>query len=393
MSNEAEAVYLDHAATTPVDAAVAEAMSRCLAAGAVYGNPSSIHAAGRRAYAAIEDAREAVARLLNAPPRCLIFTSGATEADNLALIGGARFRAHRGRHLITMTTEHKAVLGAAEALENEGFEVTRLSPDPDGVLRLDALADALRADTQIVSIMHVNNETGVMQDIAGIGALCREHDILFHTDAAQSVGKLPLDLETLPVDLLSLTAHKLHGPQGIGALYIADRPGCGVRPLFFGGAQERRLRPGTEPLAAIVGFGVAARLARQHMEADRRHRTALCDRLWAGLSDLPGIRRNGSGAAHFAGILNVSMAGIEGESLMLALEPLSVASGSACNSTSGEASFVLKALGLSDDEAQSAIRFSFGRGTTIEDVDVALECYRRAIAHLRRIAPPAEAAA
>lgn len=389
----AKPVYLDHAATTPVDPEVIEAMTRCLTTSASYGNPSSIHVAGRRANEAIEDARAEIARLLNARPRDLVFTSGATESDNLAIIGAAKFRAHRGRHVITMTTEHKAVLGAVDALQREGFAVTRLAPDADGVLSLDTLSGALRDETQLVSIMHVNNETGVVQDITAIGTLCRERDVLFHTDAAQSAGKLPLDLARLPIDLLSLTAHKFHGPQGIGALYVADRPGCGVRPLMHGGAQERRLRPGTAPLAQIVGFGVAARRARERMAEDRAHLVALHDRLWRGLEDLPGIRRNGSTGAHFPGILNVSVDGIEGESLMLALEPLCVASGSACNSQSGEASFVLKALGLTDLEAQSAIRFSFGRDTTHEDIDIALERYRAAVAHLRSITwAPARAA-
>ena len=386
MSSEpASVVYLDHAATTPLDPEVAAEMQRFLVASGDYGNPASIHIAGRRAQAVIANARSDVAGLLNTAAENLIFTSGATEADNLAIIGGARFRAHRGNHIVAMRTEHKAVLGALDALEDEGFEVTRLSPDGEGLLSLDVLQAALRDDTQLASVMHVNNETGVVQDIEAIGALCREHGILFHCDAAQSAGKLELDLERLPIDLLSLTAHKFHGPQGIGALYIADRPGCDVRPLIHGGSQERRLRPGTQPLALIAGFGAAARLAAERMEADREHIALLNARLWAGLEPIPGLRRNGSAARSFPGILNVSAAGIEGESLMLALEPLCVASGSACNSQSGEPSFVLKALGLSDREAQSAIRFSLGRDTTTADVDVAVATYRAAIDSLRAI--------
>lgn len=381
-------VYLDHAATAPIDPAVVTAMSHCLESSASFGNPASIHAAGRRANAAIEQARAELAALFNAVPRDLLFTSGATEADNLAIVGGARFRAHRGRHVITMTTEHKAVLAAADALEKEGFDVTRLSPNADGILPVADLRSALRDDTQLVSIMHVNNETGVVQNIAAIGALCREHDVLFHTDAAQSAGKLAIDVQQLPIDLMSVTGHKMHGPQGIGALYVGDRPGCGVSPLLHGGSQERRLRPGTLPLAQIVGFGVAARLARARMTANLAHLRQLHDRLWSAIEDLPGVRRNGSTDEHFPGILNVSVEDIEGESLMLALEPLCVASGSACNSRSGEASFVLRALGLSDLDAQSAIRFSFGHDTTVADVDFAARHYRDAVTHLRALTLP-----
>ena len=384
-------IYLDHAATTPTAPEVVNVMRRCLDEGAVLGNPSSLHRAGRRALALIEESRAAVADLIDARPRDIVFTSGATEADNLAIKGAARFRAHRGRHVVTMSTEHKAVLESAVALESEGFEVTRLDPGPDGVLSFDALRDALRDDTQLVSVMHVNNETGVVQDIDAIGRLCREHDILFHTDAAQSAGKLPLDVRSLPVDLLSFTAHKFHGPQGVGALYVADRAGCGLQPLFHGGSQERRVRPGTEPVALIAGFAEACRIAAGCLAEDLRHKRDLCDRLWHALSDIDGLRRNGSDSAHYPGILNVSVDGVEGESLMLDLEPLCVASGSACNAQTGEASFVLRALGLSDLEAQGAVRFSFGRTTSLGDVDRAAAIYRRAVDRLRRISAPAAA--
>jgi cysteine desulfurase len=386
-SSQPKSVYLDYAATTPIDAAVAEAMAVSFTQGAEYGNPSSPHLAGRRSQAAIDESRHELGLLLNARPRDLIWTSGATESDNLAIKGAAHFRAHRGKHLITMSTEHKAVLGAFDALEKSGFEVSRLSPDSSGLLSLDELVASIRDDTQLVSIMHVNNETGVIQDIAAIAALCRERDVLFHTDAAQSVGKLSIDLAEMPIDLLSVTAHKFHGPQGVGALYIADRPGCGVEPLFHGGGQERRLRPGTLPLDQIIGFGVAAKLARERMAGDLRHVRSLYDKLWDGLKRVPGLMRNGSTDAHFPGILNVSAEGVEGESLMLALEPLCVASGSACNAQSGESSFVLKALGRSDLEAQSAIRFSYGRQSTINDIDMALEYYRAAVAKLQAMAP------
>ena len=386
-ARQPNSVYLDYAATTPIDAAVADAVAASFARGAEYGNPSSPHLAGRRSQAAIDESRHELGLLLNARPRDLIWTSGATESNNLAIKGAAHFRAHRGKHLITMSTEHKAVLEAFDALEKSGFEVSRLSPDSSGILSLDEFVASIRDDTQLVSIMHVNNETGVIQDIAAIAALCRERDVLFHTDAAQSVGKLPIDLAEVPIDLLSVTAHKLHGPQGIGALYIADRSGCGVEPLFHGGGQEHRLRPGTLPLHLIIGFGVAAKLARERMTGDFEHARTLHDKLWDGLRRVPGLMRNGSTDAHFPGILNVSAEGVEGESLMLALEPLCVASGSACNAQSGESSFVLKALGRSDLEAQSAIRFSYGRQSTINDVDMALESYRAAVAKLQAMAP------
>lgn len=388
---EPRPVYLDHAATTPIDPDVAEAMAACLRDGNRYGNPSSIHVAGRRARHAIERARGELAGLLTCRPRSLVFTSGATEADNLAVMGGARFREHRGRHIVTVTTEHKAVLESCAAIEKAGWQVTRIAPDADGLVSPRALAEALRPDTQLVSVMHVNNETGVVQDIAALGRICRDHDVLFHVDAAQSAGKLPLDLGELPVDLLSLTAHKFHGPQGIGALYIADRPGCGVTPLFHGGSQERRLRPGTLPLALIVGLGSAARIAAARMEQDYAHVRALSRRLLDGLAGVPGIRRNGSASSSYPGIVNLSAAGVEGESLMLALEPVCVSSGSACNSQSGEPSFVLKALGLSDREAQAAIRFSFGRDTSAGDVDFAVSRYVSAVSRLRALAPAAAA--
>lgn len=385
--NNAREIYLDYAATTPPDADVIAIMRQVQEAPQVYGNPSSLHMAGRRSQAVIEKAREAVAELINAPPKAIVFTSGATEADNLAVKGAARFRAHRGRHVITMATEHKAVLESVQSLRADGFEVSMLSPEPDGLLDVDRLAAAFREDTTLVSVMHVNNETGVVQDIQAIGDLCRRHEVLFHCDAAQSAGKLPLDMATLPVDLLSLTAHKFYGPQGVGALYVADRPGVGVSALQHGGSQERRLRAGTEPVALIGGFGVAARIAKSAQREDLAHVTNLCDRLWGKLGAIPGVRRNGSAVQHYPGILNLCASGVEGESLMLALEPLCVASGSACNAQSGDASFVLKALGLSDLEAQSAIRFSFGRHTTKADVDAAADIYRHAVEYLRGIGP------
>lgn len=385
------AVYLDHAATAPPDPAVLHAMSRYLSDSDAFGNPASVHLAGRRARGFVERARRQLAELLRTDARQLIWTSGATEANNLAITGAARLRSHRGRHLITMPTEHKSVADTLGALQREGFEVTWLPPDADGLLRMDDLEHAFRDDTQLVSIMHVNNETGVTQDIREIGERCRSRNVLFHCDAAQSVGKLALDLSVLPVDLMSISAHKFHGPQGIGALYLAPRPECRIEPLFYGGGQERRLRPGTLAVHQVVGLGAAAALARQR--DDLAHFALLNDRLWQGIRGIPGVLRNGGPAHAFPGILNVSVEGIEGESLLLALEPLCVATGSACNSQSGEPSYVLRALGRGDSLAQSAIRFSFGHNTTLADVDFAVSRYASAVSRLRGVMAPAAAAA
>ena len=378
-----DAIYLDYAATTPLDERVREAMHA-----APFANPSSIHIAGRESADAVAIARQQVASLVGASPDEIIFTSGATESNNLAIIGAARFREHLGRHVVTTPTEHKAVRDTVQALQKAGFEVTWLETEADGLVDTGRLEGALRDDTQLVSIMHVNNETGVTQNIEALGALCRDNSILFHTDAAQSAGKLPLDLQTLPVDLLSLTAHKFFGPQGIGALYIADRPGCNIQPITFGGGQERRLRPGTLPVHLIVGAGVAAEIAGNEMSTDFRHATELRERLTRGIRKIPGVQRNGEDASSYPGIVNFSIEGVEGESLMLALEPVCVASGSACNSTSGESSYVLRAMGRDDVLAQSALRFSFGRGTTEAHIDAAVERLHWAVAHLRGIAPP-----
>ncbi len=387
MSNNPQAIYLDYAATTPVDPVVAETMCRYLTAEGTFGNPSAIHSIGRKATDAVAGARERLAKLLACQAGELIFTSGATESVNLAIIGAARFRSDRGKHLITMPTEHKAATGAFTALEREGYEVSYLEPATTGLLPIDSLRAAIRDDTQLVSVMHVNNETGVIQDIQQIGECCRQNDLLYHVDAAQSVGKLPMDLTSLPVDLLSLTAHKFYGPKGVGALYIADRAGCHVEPLFHGGGQERGRRPGTLPLHQIVGMGAAASSAGSRQAADLVYLRSLNERLWAGLGEIPGIIRNGSAEQSFSGILNVSIEGIEGESLLLALEPLCVGTGSACNSKSNESSYVLRALGRDDALAQSAIRFSFGRLTTMDEIDRAADCYVSAVSHLRSISP------
>ena len=382
------AVYLDYAASTPVEKRIWERMidvSEMTCA-----NPSSTHDAGVRSQAIIAQAAGQLASLLNASPDCLVWTSGATESDNLAIIGGARYRAARGKHIVTMKTEHKAVTDAFEMLARSGFEVSWVEPGADGLLDPQEFAAALRKDTQLASIMFVNNETGVIQDIAALGTICREHGVLFHVDAAQAVGKIHIDLQTLPVDLMSMTAHKCYGPKGIGALYIADRPGCHVEPLLFGGGQQGRIRPGTLPTELIAGFGMAAEIAAGRIDDDLAHLRSLRAILWRGISDVGGLTLNGHPHG-FPGILNVSADGVEGESLLLALEPLLVATGSACNSKTQEPSYVLRALGRSDLQAQSAIRFSFGRPTTTTEVELAVGLYRDAVTRLRVLAPEAAA--
>lgn len=381
-------IYLDYAASTPVDPRVWERMREC--GERTCANPSSTHAAGRQTHEIIAQAADQVSELLSVDPGTLVWTSGATESDNLAIAGGARYRAHRGKHIVTMRTEHKAVTDVFDALAKEGFAVTWVDPDPNGLLDPDVFEAALRDDTQFASIMFVNNETGVIQDIESLGTICRERDILFHVDAAQAVGKIPIDLGDLPIDLLSLTGHKFYGPKGIGALYIADRPGCHVEPILFGGGQQRRIRPGTLPAYLIAGLGETAKIAAGRIETDLEHLTQLRGALWDGIRDIDGVTLNGDPGG-FPGILNVSVEDIEGESLLLALEPICVATGSACNSKSQEPSYVLRALGRSDMQAQSAIRFSVGRPTTMAEVLFAATRYRDAVARLRALAPGAAA--
>ena len=378
-----ELIYLDYAASTPVDERVAERVMACRDCA----NPSSNHAAGRHSQAVIDVAARQLGELLNVDPNTLIWTSGATESDNLAIVGGAGYRAHRGRHLVTMRIEHKAVTDAFQLLERRGFDVTWLEPDSRGHLDPKALEDAIRPDTQLVSIMMVNNETGVIQDIAALGSLCRDNDVLFHVDAAQAVGKLRIDLASLPVDLLSLTGHKFYGPKGIGALYIADRPGCHVEPLLYGGGQQRRIRPGTLPVGPIAGLGLAAEIANERIDDDLGHLRELRDIFWQAVRDIEGLLVNGDFDGGFPGILNLSVGDVEGESLLLALEPLCVATGSACNSQIQEPSYVLRALGRTDLEAQGSIRFSFGRPTTADEVEYAARLYRDAVSRLRALAP------
>jgi len=380
----ADYIYLDFAASTPVDPQVFDCMRE--RGERAYANPSSTHAAGRLTHKIIATAAEQVGGLLNVDPETLIWTSGATESDNLAIAGGARYRSHRGKHLVSMRTEHKAVTDVLDALAKEGFEVSYVDPDANGVLDPERFAATLRDDTQFASIMFVNNETGVVQDIEALGNICRERDILFHVDGAQAVGKVHVDLSALPIDLLSLTGHKFYGPKGIGALYIADRPGCHVEPILFGGGQQRRLRPGTLPTELIAGLGMAAEIAAGRIDADLEHLAQLRSVLWNGIGDVDGVTLNGDPNG-FPGILNVSVEDVEGESLLLALEPLLVATGSACNSKSQEPSYVLRALGRTDMQAQSAIRFSIGRPTTTDEVAFAVQHYRDSVTRLRDLAP------
>lgn len=381
-------VYLDNAATTAVDPRVVKEMLACLGPEGDYANPSAVgHAPGRRARARVEQAREEVAALVGAEPVQVIFTSGATEADNLGVLGAARFYRERGRHVVTSRTEHPAVLDACRQLEREGCAVTYLKPGLDGIVAPAQVEEALRSDTILVSLMHVNNEIGVVQDVAAIGRLCRSRGVLFHVDAAQGVGKLALDVERDCIDLLALTAHKVHGPKGVGALCVRREPRLGLVPLLHGGGQERGLRSGTLPTHQLVGMGAALRIAALEMAADAAYITHLRERLWQGLGALPGVTLNGHPTRRVAGILSVSIDGVEGESLLYALPGLAVASGSACATSTGEPSYVLRALGRSDRLAQSTLRLSLGRFNTDADVERAIEAIVAAVTRLRAIAP------
>jgi len=385
--NAAMPIYLDNAATTPIDPRVADAMIECLKPGGLHGNPSSMtHEHGRRARAAVEKARAQVAAAIGARPECIVWTSGATESNNLAILGVARFHADRGKHIVSSRTEHKAVLDPLKQLEHEGFEVTLLKPGADGIVRPEQVAAALRKDTQLVTLMHVNNEIGVIQDIARVGALCRERGILFHVDAAQSMGKMPIDVQSQCVDLMSLTAHKVYGPKGIGALYVRRSPPLGLKPLIFGGGQELGLRSGTLATHQIVGMGLAFELAARERESDAARIKVLRDRLWEGIAALGDVDLNGHPEERVCGLLNVSFHGVEGESLQFALSELAVSTGSACASASESPSYVLRALGRSDQLAQSSLRFSLGRFTTAEEIETAIAAITREVKRLRALA-------
>jgi cysteine desulfurase len=381
-------IYLDYSATTPVDPRVAARMAECLTNDGVFGNAASrSHAFGWEAEAAIEEARQNVADLINADPREIVWTSGATESDNLAIKGVAHFNARKGKHIITSKIEHKAVLDSCRQLEREGYEVTYLDPDSDGVTSAQAVADAIREDTTLVSIMHVNNEIGVINDIAAIGEVCRERGVVFHVDAAQSAGKVPIDLTEMKVDLMSFSAHKIYGPKGMGALYVRRKPRIRLEAQMHGGGHERGMRSGTLATHQIVGMGEAFRIAREEMKEENERILALRTRLWDGLKSIEEVYLNGSLAQRVSGNLNASLAYVEGESLIMALKDLAVSSGSACTSASLEPSYVLRALGLEDELAHSSLRFSIGRFTTEEEVDFTIEKVKSAVAKLRELSP------
>ncbi|UOV19224.1 IscS subfamily cysteine desulfurase [Pantoea agglomerans] len=379
-------IYLDYAATTPADPRVASKMMQFLTLDGTFGNPASrSHRFGWQSEEAVDVARNQIAELVNADPREIIFTSGATESDNLAIKGAAHAHQARGKHIITSQTEHKAVLDSCQQLEREGFAVTYLTPAANGIISPDQLRAALRDDTILVTLMHVNNETGVIQDIAAFGELCREREILFHVDATQSVGKLPVDLSQLPVDLMSFSAHKLYGPKGIGALYVRRKPRVQIAAQIHGGGHERGMRSGTLPVHQIVGMGEAYRIAAEERETEMARLQTLRDRLWQGISTLPDVTLNGDLQQSAPNILNLSFADVEGESLIMALKDLALSSGSACTSASLEPSYVLRALGLSEELAHSSLRFSLGRFTTEEEIDYAIALVQKSVTRLRAL--------
>ena len=366
-------IYFDYMATTPVDPCVIEKMVRYLGPDGDFGNPASTqHRYGQTAALAVEHARAQIADLAGASAEEIVFTSGATEANNLAILGAARFYQRKGRHIITMITEHKAVLDSVHQLKREGFEVTYLQPEPDGRLNLAILEAALRDDTLLVSIMHVNNEIGVIQDIAAIGNVLRGRGIVFHVDAAQSAGKLPIDLSCLPVDLMSFSAHKIYGPKGIGALYVRHKPRIRLQPQSFGGGHEGGLRSGTLATHQIVGMGEAFALAKISLSEEQERILTLRQQLWDGIKQIPGIRLNGHEYQRIAGNLNVSFEGMDGALLLPALHELAVSTTSACMSSLGHPSYVLRALGLSPELAHASIRLSLGRFTTDDEVHQAI---------------------
>lgn len=381
-------IYMDYSATTPVDPRVADKMARYLTPKGIFGNPASrSHSFGWKADQAVDQAREDVAQLINADPREIIWTSGATEANNLAIKGVAHFYQKRGKHIVTVKTEHKAVLDTCRQLEREGYEVTYLEPESTGLLDLDKLEAALRDDTICVSVMHVNNEIGVIQDVERIGEMTRERGILFHVDAAQSAGKIPIDLARMKIDLLSLSAHKIYGPKGIGVLYVRRKPRTRIEAQMHGGGHERGMRSGTLPTHQIVGMGEALKIASAEMEAEVPRVRALRDRMWKALSGIEEVYINGDMTHRVCGNLNISFNFIEGESLIMALKDLAISSGSACTSASLEPSYVLRALGRNDELAHSSIRFSFGRFTGEAEVDYAAELVKDAVTRLRALSP------
>lgn len=381
-------IYFDYMATSPVDPRVVEQMVRYLGPDGHFGNPASTtHRFGTEAASAVERARLQIADCIHASPQELVFTSGATEADNLAILGAARFYKNKGKHLVTLATEHKAVLDSFHQLEKEGFEVTYLFPETNGLLKLETLEQALREDTILVSIMHVNNEIGVIQDIAAFGDLLKDKGIIFHVDAAQSAGKLPLDLSTLFVDLMSFSAHKMNGPKGCGALYVRSKPRVRLQAQTYGGGHEGGLRSGTLATHQIVGLGEAFVWAEKERVEEQNRLLAYRKQLWNGIKHLPGIRLNGHEEQRIAGNLNISFEGLDGDSILLALKDLAVSRSSACASTSIQPSYVLRAIGLSDELAQSSIRLSLGRFTQQEQIDYAIPLIVNQITRLNQMLP------
>jgi len=384
--NSHSVIYLDYAATTPVDPRVAEKMMQCLTPQGHFGNPASrSHRYGWQAEELVDIARNQVADLIGADPREIIWTSGATEADNLAIKGIAE--THGKGHIVTSAFEHKAVLDTCSYLQSKGFEVTYIKPNSDGLISAQMVAEALREDTILVSIMHVNNELGTVQDIEAIGKVAHEHHVPFHVDAAQSAGKLPLDMSTMPIDFLSLSAHKIYGPKGIGALYARRNQQPQLAPIIHGGGHERGLRSGTLPTHQIVGMGEAFELARQHLLEESQRIRELKHKLWDGIQAVGEVAINGDLQKTVPGIMNIRFGYVDSETLLMALKDIAVSSGSACTSASVEPSYVLKAMGLSDDEAHASLRFSVGRFTTEEEIDRAIAIVQHGVERLRAMSP------
>ena len=381
-------IYFDYASTTPVDPRVAEKMSECLSTEGKFGNPASrSHKYGWEAEEAIEVARRQVADLIGSDPREIVWTSGATESDNLAIKGVAYFYKSRGKHIVTSKIEHKAVLDTCRHLEREGFEVTYLEPDQDGLISPEDVRSAIREDTTIVSIMHANNEIGVINDIASIGEICRERGVFYHVDAAQSAGKIEIDVEAMKIDLMSLSAHKMYGPKGVGALYVRRKPRVRLEAQMHGGGHERGMRSGTLPTHQLVGMGEACSIAKAEMEEEQARLLKLRKRLWNGLKDIEEVYVSGDMEQRLPGLINMSFNYVEGESLIMSLPDLAISSGSACTSASLEPSYVLRALGLNDELAHSSLRFSVGRFTRESDVDQAIDSVKKAVEKLRNLSP------
>ena len=388
MKDQKAPIYLDYASTTPIDKRVVEKMLEYMTTDGMYGNPASrSHRFGWDADEAVSKSRQYIADLINADPREIVWTSGATESDNLAIKGAAHFYKKKGKHVITIKTEHKAVLDACRQLEREGFEVTYMEPMSNGLIDIKELESEIREDTVLISVMHVNNEIGVIQDIEKIGELARSKKIIFHVDAAQSAGKINIDLEKMKVDLMSFSAHKIYGPKGIGALYVRRKPRVRLEAQIHGGGHERGLRSGTLPTHQIVGMGEAFRIAKEEMDKDYKKISQLRNRLWNGLKDIEEVYLNGDFENRYPGIMNISFNYIEGESLIMATKDIAISSGSACTSASLEPSFVLRAIGRPDELAHSSLRMSIGRFTTGEDIDITIKTVSSAVEKLRALSP------